>query len=446
MINQTDTIFAIATPPGKSGVAVIRVSGKQSQLILTSLSRKPCPKANIFTLSKIYEKDSDELIDLALIVYFKAPNSFTGEDVVEFHVHGSQAILNSLISSLAKFENTRIALAGEFSKRAFYNEKMDLTQAEGLADLIDAETKIQQRLALRQMQGELKNHYELWRKQLIYVLALLEAYIDFPDEDIPDNVTIEIENIVKELIQSMKQHLSSKNNAERIRTGIYATIIGAVNAGKSSLINMLVNREVAIVSNQAGTTRDIIEAHLDLDGYPLTIADTAGIRESNDKIEQMGIAKALEKTENADLKIILLDASDPKTWAQSLKLNDQNSLIVLNKIDVDDNVHHDSLLKEYSVIPISIAQEINIDLFLDTLKAKLAELLHISNDPMITRARYRSQIIESMKNLQQFSLDNEIELACEDLRLAARSIAQITGNIDVENILDKIFSNFCIGK
>jgi tRNA modification GTPase len=438
MFDDQKTIFALATAPGKSGVAIIRISGPEALNCLIPLTKKPLPEARKAILRDIINPITNQLIDQAVILTFAAPNSFTGEDIVELQIHGSRAVINILLKVLAGFNNFRMAEPGEFAKRAFLNGRMDLTAAEGLADLIEAETLVQQQQAIRQVQGELAGLYDSWKAKLIHALALLEAYIDFPEEDIPANVIDEVNNIVAYMQDSLALHLNDSARGEIIRRGIYVTILGAPNVGKSSLLNYLAKRDVAIVSSTAGTTRDIIEVNLDLGGYPVTIADTAGIRESEDAIEQEGVSRALSKAGNADIKVIMLAVDDPNS-NEILSMKDENSIILLNKIDKTN-------LSIEGAIAISVKQNIGLDQFLEKLSSLIDKKFASNSDPILTRERHRYYLNLCLENLSHFTLLNQLELACEDLRLAARALGQIVGVIDVETILDEIFINFCIGK
>jgi tRNA modification GTPase len=438
-----ETIFALATPPGKSGVAIIRISGPQTQNILYSLGINKLPIERYAKLHKVYHPISQELIDKSLILYFKAPASFTGEDCAELHLHGGRAIIDHIYDALNSIEDVRLAQAGEFSLRAFNNGKIDLTEAEALADLIDAETKMQHKQALRQMSGELKNLYQSWRETIIKGLSLVEAYIDFPDEDIPEEITIELNNLVKTMIGSISNHLNDNNRGEKLRSGIYVTIIGAANVGKSSLLNLLAKRDVAIVSNIAGTTRDVIEVKLDLEGYPFIISDTAGLRKTSDEIETEGIKRALDSAKNADLKIAIFDNTEEILDQNTMELIDDNTIVLFNKIDLASYKHRD-ITKES--IPISIINNLGIDLLLSKLKAFAYENFSPSSDPVITRSRHRKHLSLSIDALLRFNKNLPIELAAEELRIAASHLGKIMGRIDVEEILDQIFSSFCIGK
>ena len=429
-----ETIFGLASGLGKSGVAVIRISGSNATAALAALGVKP-PKPRQAELKTL--KSGGLSIDRALVLYFKAPHSFTGEDVVELHTHGSRAVVKKLFEVLSTLPGTRLAEAGEFSRRAFLNNKMDLTEAEGLADLIDAETTAQARQAMRQMEGELGRLYEKWRVAIIKNLANMEAYIDFPDEDLPQSLKDEITNGLQKFQNEIAQHLNDGHRGEKIREGIYVVIIGAPNVGKSSLLNYLSKRDAAIVSDIAGTTRDVIEVNLEIAGLPVTLADTAGLRASADAIESEGIKRALNRASRADLKILLLDAAD---LSPDLSLADENTIIVMNKIDAAKNE------QTKADIAISVKENTGLDALMQLLETKLAEKFALSEAPLITRQRHREALIQAQSCLGNISFQNPIELVAEDLRHAAFNIGRITGRIDVEDILDEIFSSFCIGK
>lgn len=446
MDNQT--IYALSTVYGKSGVAVIRISGNNALAALkkmTSLdTTKIKPRYAYFVSLKNNEGNT---LDKCLILYFKAPNSFTGEDIVEIQTHGSKAVISGVLSTLAQIEGFRMAEPGEFSKRAFYNGKMDLTEAEGLADLIDAETSEQQKYAMRQMEGGLKNLYDDWREQLLKILAHLEAFIDFPDEDIPNNVISEMKNNVFKLENSVYEHLKSDNIGERLREGFRVVIVGPPNAGKSSLLNAIANREAVIVSDIAGTTRDAIDIHLDIKGYPVMFTDTAGLREANEEIEKKGIEIAYSKIKSADFIICLFDASKDgvQIFDNIRKSFKNNTLLVANKCDKLTS-EQCSVLEKQGCILISAKQKEGISQILDRIYEFICERFTSNSNLLITRSRYREALQEVMENLQHFSFDKEIELTAEDIRLAARALGKITGRIEVNEILDKIFGDFCIGK
>lgn len=442
------TIYALSTVFGKSGVAVFRISGNNSLKAVECLtdinSSKISPRHAYFC--SLHDVKGNAL-DKALVIYFKAPFSFSGEDIVEIHSHGSKAVIASLLENLGMLEDFRLAEPGEFSKRAFYNGKMDLTEAEGLADLIDAETSEQQKYALRQMDGELKNLYESWRSDLVSVLSYLEAYIDFPDEELPDNIVSNLENTVFKVKNSIQSHLSQSNCGERLRDGFRVVILGEPNAGKSSLLNTLAKREAVIVSDVAGTTRDAIDVYLNIGGYPVIFTDTAGLHSTEEQIEKKGIEIAYEKAEDADLIVALIDGENPNVEQfEKLSTYCKNKIIyVVNKSDVLSQEQCSSFIEKGFMV-ISAKQKYGINSLIDTVNNRIASEFTGNSSALITRQRYREVLNDVFKNLNDFNLNKSIELAAEDIRLAARNIGKITGRIEVDEILDKIFGSFCIGK
>lgn len=443
------TIYALSTVYGKSGVAVIRVSGADALDVVRLMTDLPLDKVKPRYAHFVSIKDivSRETIDKCLFLYFPAPNSFTGEDIVELQTHGSKAVIAAVIKNLSSIDNFRMAEPGEFSKRAFYNGKMDLTEAEGLADLIDAETSEQQKYAMRQMEGGLKNLYDGWREELIKILAHLEAYIDFPDEDIPSDVIDNMTDSVFKLKNAVFKHLNGDSVGERLREGFRVVIVGPPNAGKSSLLNALVNREAAIVSDIAGTTRDAVDIHLDLNGYPVMFTDTAGLRETEEEIERKGIDIAYGKIQEADLVVCLFDASkDSVQIFDNIKDSFKNkALFVANKCDSLTN-EQCTELENSGCIVISAKQKCGIDTLLNNIAERIKQRFTSNSNLLITRSRYREALKEVSDNLEAFGFDKEIELTAEDVRLAARALGKITGRIEVDDILDKIFGDFCIGK
>lgn len=443
---MANTIFAQCSAPGKAGVAIFRVSGNYA---LNSLSKlithdyKLLEPRKLY-LRKIYIPHKQQLIDEAMVVYFPGSASFTGEDSVEIYTHGSLAVIKLLNQALASIDDLRLAEPGEFAKRAFLNGKMDLTAAEGLADLIDSETEFQHKQAISQLGGSLEKIYEDWRKTILKLISLMEAYIDFPDEDIPPSVMNEVEEKINHLINAIKLHLDDNNRGERLRSGIKLAIIGKPNVGKSSLINHIMRREVAIVSNIAGTTRDIIEGYIDIGGYPIILQDTAGINlTSKDLVEQKGISKAWQAARDADIKILIIDATT--NFADDIKIFgeiiDHNTIILLNKIDLKP-------CKDLNrnVLQISVKQSIGIEKLYDNIIAIAEKIASPSDNAQITRARHRAQLETAIENLSKFSINDDLVLATEDLRMTARAISNITGKITVDEILGEIFSSFCIGK
>lgn len=447
MDNQT--IYALSTVYGKSGVAVIRISGQDALQVvakLTSLSVEDLkPRYAYFTDLKSLVDGTT--LDKSLLIYFKAPHSFNGEDIVELQIHGSKAVISGVLDSLSRIKDFRLAEPGEFSKRAFYNGKMDLTEAEGLADLIDAETSEQHKYALRQMEGGLKNLYADWRADLVKILSHLEAFIDFPDEDIPSDIIKQMKNTVFKLENSILDHLHSDQIGERLREGFRVVIVGPPNAGKSSLLNTIVNREAVIVSSIAGTTRDAIDIHLDLKGYPVMFTDTAGLREAEEDIEKKGIEIAYAKIQSADLVIYLFDASQDNVhiFDNLQKSIKDNGIIVANKCD-KLTPEQCSYLSSQGCILVSAREKQGIDVLLEAIYQQIKNLFTSNSNLLITRRRYREALQDVVDNLQKFSFDKDIELTAEDLRLAARSLGKITGVVDVDEILDRIFGDFCIGK
>ena len=443
------TIYALSTVFGKSGVAVIRISGEQAFNVISSMTdiKAAVVKPRYAYFTDIKDSVSHETLDKAVVLYFKAPHSFTGEDVVEIQCHGSRAVLSSVLNALSNLDGFRLAEAGEFSRRAYYNHKIDLTEAEGLADLIDAETSEQQKYAIRQMEGGLKNLYDGWREELLKVYAYIEAYIDFPDENIPDNIKDSILNTVFKLVKVIGEYLQSSNYGERLREGFRVVIAGPANSGKSSLLNAIVKRKAAIVSDIAGTTRDAVDVNLSIKGYPVIFTDTAGIRESSDVVERQGIEIALDKIKDADMVIALFDGNvDTPAIFDKIKKESENKLLyVANKSD-KLTFEQCSKFKNEGCFLISAKQNQGVDELMNYIGDKIAQNFTADSNVLITRARYREALKECVENLQRFNFDKEIELSAEDIRLAARALGKITGRIEVDEILDKIFGSFCIGK
>lgn len=445
----TETIFAPASPILKSGVAIIRISGPKSKQASQALTSRKLLEARHAHLQKFYHPDTKELVDEGLLLWFPAPHSFTGEDVIELHTHGSIAVIHSLLDILGQMEGLRLAEPGEFSRRAFENGRMDLTEAEGLADLIEAETQLQAKQALQQMQGNLHALYDGWRSTLISIQARLEAYIDFPDEDIPAEILQEIDHTHQQLLDQIGQHLDDDARGERLRNGLQVVILGPPNAGKSSLLNLLAKRDVAIVSDIAGTTRDMLEVHLNLGGYPITLVDTAGLRSKAEHIEQEGIRRALERAKHADLKILLLDANEQESENNVYQEAQEGEVITaINKVDLLQDSSTIEPVNGQPVLGISVHTGEGIDSLLTTLKEKATQLMGQGEGqaPIITRTRHRHLLQQTMQYLATFSPQQDLILAAENLRMAARSLGQIIGRIDVEDILDELFSQFCIGK
>ncbi|UVW83492.1 tRNA uridine-5-carboxymethylaminomethyl(34) synthesis GTPase MnmE [Wolbachia endosymbiont of Aedes albopictus] len=442
MTNTNETIFALSTVLGKSGVAVIRISGNYALKALNHFHIKKEIKPRFATLVDLYD-DSSQLIDNGIIIYFPAPNSFTGEDVIELQVHGSKAVIKIILEELSKI--FVMARPGEFSLRAFLNGKFDLTQIEGIADLIDAETKMQAKQAIKQISGELERLYSNWRQRLITIQSKIEAYIDFPEDIWAEKSELEkINNEVQSLIQLIQEHLNDNRRGERLREGLHIVITGEPNVGKSTLFNFLAKRDIAIVSEYAGTTRDVLEAHIDIGGYPIILSDTAGIRESSDPIESEGISRAKKRSFEADLRIELF------LFEQRYNINcnvvNSDTIYVLSK--ADDAINDRSILiGGVDFLPISILKGIGTNKLISLIKRKAEEKFGRDRDtPVITRQRHRSHMQKALEHLQRFNIDNPIELISEDLRLAAFELGAVIGIINVEEILSSVFSNFCVGK
>ena len=451
-----DTIFALSSGSGKAGVAIIRISGQTSKSAARLLGYKGDFVDKNAVLTQIFVPGTNEELDKIILLYFEGPRSFTGEDVVELHVHGSRAVIKDTLSALAGIKGLRMAAPGEFSRRAFMNGKMDLTSVEGLADLIEAETSMQRRVAIRQFGGELNRLYEKWRQTIIELLANLEAFIDFPEDDVPKDVIKEVEQKIQKTISEIEAHLDNRVSGEIITRGVRIAIIGAVNAGKSTLINAIAKRDVAIVSQSAGTTRDVIEVSIDLNGFRVTIADTAGLRETADSIEKEGIHRTLKEGQEADIVLFVIDANDRNIDLSYLRnCQSENVIIIFNKADlakdaqitrVRDIIKSSAQNSRGEIAIISAKNKDGIDRLLLTLSETVEELYSPTREPMITQIRYRTHLQDCLKHLRSFSLDKPLELCSEDVRLAANAIGTITGAIDVEEVLDRIFSSFCIGK
>ena len=442
------TIFALSTGSGVSGLAVIRVSGKNTAQVVKKITGSKLPKPRVATLKKFNKNGGKELIDEGIIIWFPAPNSYTGEDLAEFHVHGSRSVIKEMHKTMSQIKNCRLAEPGEFTKIAFQNGKVNLLKAESIADLISSETEIQRKQALKIMSGKSAEKFNSWRKKLLKILSYVEATIDFPEDDLPSKIINEIQKTSKNVAKEIKQTLNDQKVGERIREGFKIAIIGPPNSGKSSLLNYLSKREAAIVSEVAGTTRDVIETHLNLDGYPVIISDTAGIRNSKNEIEKKGIKIALKRAENADLKLILVSMKKTDIAGIFKKLIDKNAILVVNKSDLI-NGKINKKFKKYDHIKISIKNDLNLKKLINKIKNKLKNKFSTNKDILITRERHRQKLIECVSNLENFNKKksyDDFDKAAEDLRLATRNLGMIVGNVDVEEILGSIFNDFCIGK
>ena len=437
---MNDTIFALSSAPGRAGVAVVRVSGPSAFACVRGLTRGELPKPRTAALRSLRAADG-QAIDQAIVLSFEGPASFSGEDMVEFHVHGGRAIVTKVLSALANMAGCRPAEPGEFTRRAVENGKFDLTQAEALIDLIDAETETQRIQALRQYGGELSSLYENWRSRLIKALAWSEAEIDFSDEELPADLALRRDADILEITQEIQRHIDDSRRGEIIREGVYLTVVGPPNAGKSSLINALAKRDVAIVAETPGTTRDIVAVKLDLDGVAVIVADTAGLRRAADGVESEGIRRALARAEASDLVLLLLDGSSvqPLEGVPS-GLTERGALTVWNKSDLQWPIGRQGLR-------LSLKTGEGFDAVLDAISAIVAQHLDFTSEsPVLTRVRHRYALEQAGLALRRATAADQVELFAEDLRLAVRWIGRITGRVDVEELLDVVFRDFCIGK
>ena len=387
------------------------------------------------------DPDGVEELDDGLALWFPAPHSVTGEDVVELHLHGSRAVLAAVMAGLSR-RGLRLAEPGEFTRRAFLNDKLDLTQAEAVADLAAAETEAQRRQALRQLDGHLGGVYRGWGERLLRLLAHLEAAIDFPDEDLPPEIEREVAEGTRALANEVESHLDDGHRGERLRDGIAVAILGPPNAGKSSILNHLARREAAITSPIAGTTRDVIEVAIDLAGYPVVLADTAGLRDSADVIEQEGLRRALKRAEEAELRLFVFDATRPEDAQGAAAWPGPDTLLVANKIDLASGRDAPPLAR---AIPVSALTGEGLPKLIAALSSRVARI-YDGTAPVLTRARHRQALETALEGLRRSLAADLPELRAEDLRLAWRSLGRITGRVDVEDLLDVIFRDFCLGK
>jgi tRNA modification GTPase len=468
-----DTIYAPATAPGHAAVAILRLSGPHAGTALVALIGG-LPPARLARRVWVRDPDSGEALDDALALWFPGPRSATGEDVAELHLHGGRAVLAAVIAVLRR-QGLRLAEPGEFTRRAFLNGKLDLTQAEAVADLALAETEAQRRQALRQLDGALGVLYRGWSERLLRLLAHLEAAIDFPDEDLPPEIESRAAADIAVLADEIDAHLADGHRGERLRDGIAVAILGPPNAGKSSLLNRIARREAAITSPVAGTTRDVIEVAIDLAGYPVVLADTAGLRETADAIEREGLRRALARAETADLRLFVFDAACPRDAAGAVAWPGPDTILVANKIDLLATRENPSPASQERMtrcgepgagigdsaaarprsfnggkgaggaIPVSALTGAGIPELLAALTVRLAER-YDGTAPLLTRARHREALEEAVAALRRALVADLPELRAEDLRLAWRSLGRITGRVDVEDLLDVIFADFCLGK
>lgn len=449
---MASTVFALSSGAVPSGVAVIRVSGPQTKDIVKAVCGR-LPAVRQATLSGLRDPENGDLVDEGLVLFFEGPRSFTGEDVAELHCHGGRAVVARLLEIIGRFETARPAEPGEFTRRAFDHGRMDLTEVEGLADLIAAETEIQRKQAVRQMGGALGKLYEDWRRRLVHMRAMIEADFDFADEeDVPGSVADEVWSEAATLHAEISAHLEKSRNGERLRTGLQVVLMGAPNAGKSSLLNAIAGRDVAIVTEEAGTTRDVIEVHLDLGGYPLTLVDTAGIRDTDGLIEKEGIRRAKARAQEADLILWAMEPGgvaleDPEAGLTADLREQVPHWIIHTKADLETHPKQDSsgTIKQISC---SDQNEEGTRALFEALTRFAEETISLGEVPLATRERHRAYLSDCIKGLSSAVAATHLpsELRAEDLRRAADALGRITGRIDVEDLLDVIFRDFCIGK
>ena len=448
-MSATDTIFALSSGRPPAAIAVVRISGPRAGDALKALTgRLPAPRQA--ALARVRDPATSEIIDEALVLWFPGPNSETGEDTAELQLHGGRAVIAGVLAALSRISGSRPAEAGEFTRRAFENGKLDLTAVEGLADLIGAETQAQRRQAFRHLKGLLGERAETWRQRLTEALALVEARIDFSDEaDVPDDLVAPAINAAQRLRSEIAEALAGAARGERLRDGLVVAIAGPPNAGKSTLLNRIAKREAAIVSPLPGTTRDVIEVHLDLDGYPVTLLDTAGIRDSDDPVEQEGVRRARERAAAADLVLWVVDAAEPGVIGPALEA-DQAAWGVVNKID-RVNSSNESLFMSgihVQIFKISAKTGESVNSLIQALAAHAAKSL--AGEPaLVSRERHRRSLLDTQAALDRALAEGPAgreDIIAEELRLAARSLGRLTGRVDVEDVLDVIFRDFCIGK
>jgi tRNA modification GTPase len=432
-----DTIFAPATASGRAAIAVVRLTGPRTEVALRTLAGGlPAPRRA--GVRRLFTPAGEE-IDQALVLWFPGPASYTGEDAAEFHVHGGRAVVGALVEALSAI-GLRLAEPGEFTRRAFEGGKLDLAQAEGVADLVDAETEAQRRQALAQLDGRLSGVQARWREALTQALALFEAAVDFPDEELPQDVAVRAQPVLAELIGELEAAAADVDRGERIREGYRIALIGAPNAGKSTLLNVLAKREAAIVTAIPGTTRDIIEVPLELGGYKAVVADTAGLRETSDEIEAEGVRRAGAWAETADLRIWLVDGTTDVTPAPPASLQ-PDDLVLLTKRDLGEG------RADLAAAPFSARSPNDVAWLERTLAERVVAALAGAEPPAATRLRHKLLLQEAATRLRHAADEVEaLELAAEDVRLACRALDRITGRIDPEEVLGRIFSTFCIGK
>ena len=437
-MSKKDTIYALSSAYGKAGVSVFRISGPMALPIIEKLTKGKKIIPNKMFYSGFYNPKNNELLDTGMAVFFKGPASYTGEDTVELFTHGSIARVDVLYSVLNTFKDTRLAEPGEFTKQAFLNGRLDLTQVESIADLIEAQTESQRKLALKNANGEEAKLYKSWRDALVKILAWYEASIDFSEDEMPKDVIEKSDKKLVKLVSEMNKHINTVNVATRIKNGLNVAIIGKPNVGKSSLFNKIIGENKAIVSSIAGTTRDVVDASIDIDGFKINLSDTAGLNEkTSDKIEKKGIKKANQIAKLADIKIYVVD----NIKSIDEKKIDKDTIVILNKIDKKKNIDDNK-----NIIPISVKSGENFDKFWKVFTKKIKEKMSFSNDITMSQQRYKIALSNCMSELNQAIKEQQIDLKAEHIRLATENIGNITGEVYFNELLDEIFSSFCLGK
>ena len=426
-------------------MSVFRISGQLASYIHKHLIHGKRSLPRIASVRWLHDPETGKRIDRGIVLWLPGPKTFTGEDIVELHTHGGRSVREAMINALNFINGVRLAEPGEFSARAFINGKVDLTEAEGIADLISAETEAQRLQALRQMSGGLKELYETWRVKLIKLSAYLEAEMDFSDEALPSNINESVYSNIREIVSDIEIHLLDKNRGQKIRHGIQIALLGAPNAGKSSLLNILAKKDVAIVSDISGTTRDVVKINLDLEGIPVSVSDTAGIHSASGKIEKEGIKRSYIESKSSDIRIIILDGETwPEVPSEIIDLINDDSILLLNKSDLV-KISSSNVIKQQPKV-ISCLKGIGISEFTKELTEMVKNRYDIGENPLITRERHRKAASDCLEALKRSLKVDQIELLAEDLRLAIYALARITGRVDVEDILDVVFRDFCIGK
>ena len=443
-MNYSDTIYALSTSPQRSGVSIVRISGANAKEAVLQLTRNELPKQRFAELRTLFEPSSSEIIDKSLVIWFESPNSFTGEDVVEFHTHGSPVVIRDLLDVLKDMDGFRHAEPGEFTRRAFHLNKINLAQVEALADLISAETTSQRRLANKQLEGALGIKCNQWRSVFIDSLAQIEAEIEFPDIDNVSINTVDLKSTISNIVEEIHLALKTSKAGQRIRSGISIAVVGPPNVGKSSIINQLAKRNVSIVSEISGTTRDIVEAQIEISGYAITVYDTAGFSSSDNPIEIEGIKLAKEKAKNSDIVIQVFDITEPFTSENNLFISglDNSNFNVFNKCDLVETLH------DKANIALSCKTGFGFDNLQSKIISEVESLVSVKEDiyPIVVRHRQKELLEECVDSLSRFLYQDAKELLAEDLRLALRSIGKLVGHVSTEEMLDKLFNDFCIGK